>query len=81
LLNHQAGLVLFDLELPLEKIKDFDFMDDFLARQTPLWDPGTNHGYHLSTLGFYLNQLIQKTDPKNGLSGNFFMKRFHNPWL
>ena len=65
LLNHQAGLSAIDEYLTPEKISDLDFMADLLARQTPSWQPGTRHGYHGTSLGFFQNELLRKVDPRH----------------
>src|SRR5947207_1546840 len=51
LLGHEAGLVLLDEKLTIEKLRDLDYMARLLARQKPACTPGTRHGYHAMTLG------------------------------
>jgi CubicO group peptidase (beta-lactamase class C family) len=46
LLGHEAGLVLLDEQLTLEKLRDLDYLARVLARQTPAWPPGTRHKQH-----------------------------------
>jgi CubicO group peptidase (beta-lactamase class C family) len=46
LLGHEAGLVLLDEGLNVEKLRDLDYLARLLARQKPAWPPGTRHGYH-----------------------------------
>ena len=53
LLGHEAGLVLLDEPLSLERLRDLDDVANLLARQKPAWPPGTRHGYHTMTLGLY----------------------------
>jgi len=50
LLGHEAGLVLLDERLPIEKMRDLDYVARVLARQRQAWPPGTRHGYHTMTL-------------------------------
>lgn len=64
LLSHEAGLVLLDQEVPYEMVRDLDSLAPVLARQKPRWEPGTRHGYHLSTLGFYMNELFRRVEPR-----------------
>src|SRR5690606_21884938 len=49
LLGHEAGLVVLDQDLTLEKLEDLDATATVLARQIPAWPPGTRHGYHTMT--------------------------------
>ena len=72
LLGHEAGLVLLDEPLTLEKLHDLDYMARLLARQKPAWVPGTRHGYHTLTLGLYMQELIRRVDPEHRTLGRFF---------
>jgi CubicO group peptidase (beta-lactamase class C family) len=72
LLGHEAGLVLLDEQLTLEKLRDLDYMARLLARQRPAWPPGTRHGYHTMTLGLYMQELIRRADPARRTLGRFF---------
>ena len=74
LLSHEAGLVLLDEELPYETVGDLDALAGVLARQKPSWEPGTRHGYHLSTLGFYMNELFRRVDPSHRSIGRFLQQ-------
>jgi CubicO group peptidase (beta-lactamase class C family) len=72
LLGHEAGLVLLDEQLTLEKLHDLDGLAIVLARQKPAWPPGTRHGYHTITLGLYMQELIRHVDPARRTLGRFF---------
>ena len=72
LLGHEAGLVLLDEQLTIEKLRDLDYMARLLARQRPAWPPGTRHGYHTMTLGLYMQELIRHVDPAHRTLGRFF---------
>ena len=50
-LGHEAGLVLLDEKLTIEKLRDLDAIARVLARQKPAWPPGTRHGYRTMTPG------------------------------
>lgn len=71
LLSHQAGLVLLDEPIDYETVRDLDALAVVLARQRPSWEPGTRHGYHLSTLGFYMNELFRRVEPRHRSVGRF----------
>ena len=72
LLGHEAGLVVLDEELTLEKLRDLDYLARVLARQTPAWPPGTRHGYHTMTLGLCMQELIRRVDPAHRTLGRVF---------
>ena len=79
LLGHEAGLVLLDEKLTLEKLRDLDYMARLLARQKPAWPPGTVHGYHTMTLGLYMQELIRRVDPAHRTLGRFFHDEIADP--
>src|SRR5689334_6383229 len=57
LLCHQAGLAALDEAV---EITDYEAVVSALARQTPLWPPGTAHGYHARTFGFLIDELVRR---------------------
>lgn len=79
LLGHEAGLVLLDEELSIEKLRDLDYMARLLARQKPAWPPGTRHGYHTMTIGLYMQELIRRVDPAHRTLGRFFHEEIAAP--
>jgi CubicO group peptidase (beta-lactamase class C family) len=79
LLGHEAGLVLLDEKLTLEKLRDLDYVARVLARQKPAWLPGTRHGYHTMTLGLYMQELIRRVDPARRSLGRFFHEEIAVP--
>lgn len=79
LLGHEAGLVLLDEELTIEKLRDLDYMARLLARQKPAWPPGTRHGYHTMSIGLYMQELIRRVDPAHRTLGRFFHEEIAEP--
>jgi CubicO group peptidase (beta-lactamase class C family) len=79
LLAHQAGLVALDRRLDVELLANHDGMAEILARQVPAWRPGSRHGYHTLTLGWYQNELIRRTDPRHRSLGTFFQDEIARP--
>ncbi|WP_214402739.1 serine hydrolase domain-containing protein [Pseudonocardia lacus] len=60
LLSHQAGL-----PVPTEPLTRADLLAgtpvvEALARQEPLWEPGTRHGYHALTFGWLTGELVRR---------------------
>jgi CubicO group peptidase (beta-lactamase class C family)/hypothetical membrane protein len=79
LLGHEAGLVLLDEQLTIQKLRDLDYVARMLARQKPAWPPGTRHGYHTMTLGLYMQELIRRVDPAHRTLGQFFHEEIAAP--
>lgn len=79
LLAHEAGLCLVDEVFEIGDLADFDFIAEIMARQKPLWEPGEKHGYHLSTMGMYMNELMRRVDPKGRSIGVFFAEELAKP--
>lgn len=71
LLAYQAGLCAVDEPLDVGVLADLDRVADVVARQAPAWKPGTRHGYHALTLGFYQGELIRRVDPARRSLGAF----------
>lgn len=70
LLSHQAGLA-----VPTEKLSRAELLAgapvvDALARQRPLWEPGTAHGYHALTFGWLVGELVRRITGRS--LGTFF---------
>jgi CubicO group peptidase (beta-lactamase class C family) len=50
-----------------------------LARQKPVWQPGTRQAYHALTLGFYEGELLRRVDPRRRSLGQFFQDEISSP--
>jgi CubicO group peptidase (beta-lactamase class C family) len=79
LLSHQAGLCAVDERLDPRRLGDLDGLAEVLARQTPAWTPGTRHGYHAHSLGWYEGELIRRVDPEHRSLGRFFAEEIARP--
>ncbi len=79
LLTHQAGLISLDESLAVETLADYNRLHQILARQKPAWEPGTRHGYHTLTLGWYQSELLRRTDPLGRTIGQFFDEEIARP--
>jgi CubicO group peptidase (beta-lactamase class C family) len=79
LLGHEAGIVVLDEPLTLQKLGDLDYVAAVLARQRPAWPPGTRHGYHTITLGLLMQELIRRVDPARRTLGQFFHDELAGP--
>jgi CubicO group peptidase (beta-lactamase class C family) len=73
ILSHRAGLPSVRERLPEHAIYDWDRMTGALAAQAPWWEPGSDHGYHVNTLGFLAGELVRRA---TGLDVGAALARF-----
>jgi CubicO group peptidase (beta-lactamase class C family) len=57
LVSHSAGLCALDENV---EVTDYDAIIRALEKQTPLWRPGSAHGYHARTFGFLIDELVRR---------------------
>ena len=60
LMSHQAGLPLVEGDFTLDEVLAWDPMVEALAAQAPIWEPGTQHGYHMRTFGWMVGELVRR---------------------
>ncbi|MFF9109580.1 MULTISPECIES: serine hydrolase domain-containing protein [unclassified Streptomyces] len=59
-LAHRAGIPVLDRPLTLAEAADPDRAAAAVAAQAPLWEPGTDHGYHAHTYSWLTGELIRR---------------------
>ncbi|MBP2360851.1 CubicO group peptidase (beta-lactamase class C family) [Streptomyces clavifer] len=60
LLAHRAGLAALDGTLTPEEAVDGGSGPRAVAAQRPLWEPGTDHGYHAQTYSWLVAELVRR---------------------
>ena len=65
LLSHQAGLAWVDGEMTADEALAWDPVVERLAAEAPKWDPGTKHGYHATTYGWLVGEVIKRVTGKS----------------
>ncbi|PYI56896.1 serine hydrolase domain-containing protein [Paenibacillus flagellatus] len=80
LLAHQAGLSALDAF----RFRSFGDLDtsairNELAAMKPAWTPGTAHGYHTWTIGWFIAELVRRTDPRGRSLGAFLQEEIAGP--
>lgn len=60
LLSHQAGLAWIDGEMTAEEALSWEPVIEALENQHPAWEPGTQHGYHATTYGWLVGEVIRR---------------------
>jgi CubicO group peptidase (beta-lactamase class C family) len=79
LIDHEAGLVLVNQPLRVTSFRNLDELAIVLARQKPIWKPGSRHGYHTWTMGLYMNELLRRIDPRHRSLGAFLREEVAGP--
>ena len=77
LLSHQAGLADIDQPMTLDEAIDWPTVTAALAAATPLWEPGTKHGYHAVTYGWLVGEVIRRVSGRT--VGEFFAEEIAGP--
>lgn len=77
LLSHQVGLPIFDNPLTVEKFLDWETPVKTLAAQSPIWEPGSAHGYHAATYGWLVGEVVRRISGKS--LGTFFADEVAEP--
>jgi len=77
LLCHKAGLVDTEADLTYEQMLDWDTVAAALADTAPLWDPGTQHGYHAVTYGWLVGEVVRRVSGRS--LGQFFAEEIAGP--
>ncbi|MGW1254763.1 serine hydrolase domain-containing protein [Streptomyces sp. NPDC002513] len=60
-LAHRAGVPALDRPLTPAEAADPDLAAAVLAAQAPVWEPGTDHGYHAQTYSWLTGELVRRT--------------------
>ena len=76
-MSHQSGLPYVDAELTLDQLYAVDPIVEALAAQSPIWTPGTTHGYHANTYGWLVGELVRRVDGRS--IGRYFADEVAGP--
>ncbi|MFI9247693.1 serine hydrolase domain-containing protein [Streptomyces sp. NPDC053086] len=60
LLAHRAGVPVLDRPLTPAEAADPDLGAAAVAAQAPVWEPGTDHGYHAQTYSWLIGELLRR---------------------
>ncbi|MGI8333021.1 serine hydrolase domain-containing protein [Actinomadura scrupuli] len=77
LLGHTAGLPSWDGPMTVEDLYDWTAATSRLAAQAPLWEPGTEAGYHSVTQGFLVGEVVRRVTGRS--IGTFFAEDIAGP--
>ena len=77
-LSHRAGLPLVEADLSTEQVLAWNPVVEAIATQSPMWPPGSQHGYHTRTYGFILGEVVRRV---TGVSlGRFLAREIAEPF-
>jgi CubicO group peptidase (beta-lactamase class C family) len=76
-LSHRAGVAGFSEGFTLDELAEHKPVAERLARMTPLWRPGTAHGYHGITIGIIIAELTERITGQP--FAEFFRTRLRDP--
>ena len=74
LMSHSAGLCALDERVDL---LDYTAVVHAIEQQTPLWPPGTTHGYHARTFGYLVDELARRISGET--IGDYWRAVFADP--
>ena len=78
MLAHRSGIPALRDPVKSGGFLDFDYIAVCLAKETPFWNPGSAHGYHLVTFGWTVGELVRRV---SGISlGQFFNDEIAAPY-
>ncbi len=77
LLSHRAGLAWTDGSLSFEDALAWDPVIKALERQAPSWPPGTAHGYHATTYGWLVGEVVRRVTGRS--LGNYLREEIAVP--
>jgi CubicO group peptidase (beta-lactamase class C family) len=77
LMAHSAGLSGWTERVTTEDLYDWDKVCALLAAQAPLWEPGTQSGYHAITQGYLIGEVVRRITGKS--LGTVFREEIAEP--
>ncbi len=77
LLCHKSGLIDTARSMTHDEMLDWDTVTAALADTEPLWEPGTQHGYHAVTYGWLVGEVVRRVSGRS--LGQFFADEVAGP--
>ena len=78
-LSHRAGIPQMPVDATPERMANYNWMVDQLARMKPWFEPGTTNAYHCYTFGWIVAEIVRRTDPKGRSFGAFVQEEICAP--
>jgi CubicO group peptidase (beta-lactamase class C family) len=77
MLNHSAGVCGFHEQIRQNGHRDWRYMVERLSVERPFWEPGTRNGYHASTFGWTVGELVRRVSGRP--LGQYFREKIASP--
>jgi CubicO group peptidase (beta-lactamase class C family) len=77
IMGHKSGLTGLAVPVSVEDYYDWEKITDLLARQEPLFPPGSTTGYQAMTFGFLVGEVIRRITGQS--CGTFFASEIAGP--
>jgi len=77
IMGHKSGLTGLSVPVSVEDYYDWEKITDLLARQEPLFPPGSTTGYQAMTFGFLVGEVIRRITGQS--CGTFFASEIAGP--
>ena len=71
LVQHAGDVVYINTPIKTELLTDFDELAKVLAAQPHNFEGKRTSAYHILSYGYYINELVRRSDPLNRTIGNF----------
>ncbi|MEZ0364345.1 serine hydrolase domain-containing protein [Mycobacterium sp. pUA109] len=76
-LSHRSGAIGPRTPMPWQDVADWDLVCDRLIAAEPWWAPGTAQGYHMTTYGFILGEVVRRVT--GGTVGQYLRRELAEP--
>ena len=77
LLNHTSGIPALRAPLPEQAFLDWPYMTRVIAEAAPFWEPGTQHGYQMTTFGWLIGEVVRRVSGQS--LGQYFKTHLAEP--
>lgn len=77
LLSHRAGLAWVDREMSVDEALTWERVIEALEHQFPSWEPGTQAGYHATTYGWLVGEVVRRITGRS--IGTYFRDEIAEP--
>ncbi len=78
-LQHRSGVWQMPEDVTPERLADYHWMVDAIARLKPMFEPGTRNGYQSYSFGWMVSEVVRRTDPKHRPFNTFVQEEIVRP--
>ncbi len=78
-LQHRSGVWQMPADVTPERLADYGWMVDAIAKLAPMFPPGTRNGYQSYSFGWLVAEMVRRTDPQGRAFGDFVQQEIVRP--